>query len=249
VELYEDPRQSVGFFVMGLDLGQAADYSACSVVEIFQNDDEERKKTYIEYDLRLLRRFELGLPYPTVCDEVERMLTTPLLAGKTFLGIDICGVGAGIADMFRERDLRPIAIRSHGGNNVTVVESEFRMPKRDMIGRMRMLFQQGRLRISSKLRDVEIFKTELRNFRMKISQSGHDTYEHHRANMHDDLLISAGMACWLGMREEIWRTIYGDEETPPELLEMMRQIDADPLADERELRRRQSPTYDGRPIF
>ena len=177
------------------------------------------------------------------------LVTGEVGAGKTFLGIDICGVGAGIADMFRERDLRPIAIRSHGGNNVTVVESEFRVPKRDMIGRMRMLFQQGRLRISSKLRDVEIFKTELRNFRMKISQSGHDTYEHHRANMHDDLLISAGMACWLGMREEIWRTIYGDEETPPELLEMMRQIDADPLADERELRRRQSPTYDGRPIF
>jgi len=54
---------------------------------------------------------------------------------------------------------------------------ERHVPKRDVASTIAVLLQTGRLRIARGLKESETLLRELLNFRVKISLSGHDTYE------------------------------------------------------------------------
>lgn len=74
---------------------------------------------------------------------------------------------------------------------------ERRIPKRDVASTIAVLLQTGRLRIARGLKESETLLRELVNFRVKISLSGHDTYEAWREQEHDDLVLAVGLAAWL----------------------------------------------------
>lgn len=44
---------------------------------------------------------------------------------------------------------------------------------------------------------------ELLNFKVEIAMGGHDKYEAWRGGVHDDLVLSAAMACWYGERKPL----------------------------------------------
>jgi hypothetical protein len=71
------------------------------------------------------------------------------------------------------------------------------VPKRDVASTIAVLLQTGRLRIARGLKESETLLRELINFRVKISLSGHDTYEAWREQEHDDLVLAVGLAAWL----------------------------------------------------
>jgi hypothetical protein len=56
------------------------------------------------------------------------------------------------------------------------------------------------LRVAPALSEIETFVAELSNFRVKISASGHDTYDAWRESVHDDLVLSVALACWWAER-------------------------------------------------
>jgi hypothetical protein len=74
---------------------------------------------------------------------------------------------------------------------------ERRVPKRDVASTIAVLLQTGRLRIARDLKESETLLRELLNFRVKISLSGHDSYEAWREQEHDDLVLAVGLAAWL----------------------------------------------------
>jgi hypothetical protein len=53
---------------------------------------------------------------------------------------------------------------------------------------------------------------ELLNFRVKISLSGHDTYEAWREQEHDDLVLAVGLAAWLAENGRDGFLLYIKEE-------------------------------------
>ena len=79
-------------FHVGLDLGQASDYTAIAVVQEAGDD----------LHVRHLERFRHTL-YPDVADRVEALLDSPQLKGKAELVIDTTGVGPAVSDMFSKR--------------------------------------------------------------------------------------------------------------------------------------------------
>ncbi|MEO5346813.1 MAG: hypothetical protein H7834_10615 [Magnetococcus sp. YQC-9] len=182
-------------FLIGLDLGQSADYSALTVLQRFHAEQPSR------YHLRHLERFRLGTPYPDQVERVKALISREPLQGKSHLIVDQTGVGKPVVDMLK-REIQRIPIISiliHGGDAVGEEEGrQFRVPKRDLVGALQLLLQSKRLQVAEGLQDASLLVQELLNFKVKINAGGHDTFEAWREGAHDDLVLSAAMSCWYG---------------------------------------------------
>jgi hypothetical protein len=174
-------------FVVGVDLGQTADYTAIAVLE-------EREKN--SYDVRYLERLR-NTPYPEIVRHLDQLVRR--LSAKPCMAVDATGVGRPVIDMIRDADLPasiyPITLT--GGDAVVRDGMERRVPKRDVASTIAVLLQTGRLRIARGLRESDTLLRELVSFRVKISLSGHDSYEAWRQHEHDDLVLAVGLAAWL----------------------------------------------------
>jgi len=180
-------------YFMGLDLGQAQDYTALTVLEKLEKRGEQS-----EYHVRHLSRLRLGTPYPSIVEYVAKLIQTPQLKGKTHLIVDATGIGAPVVDMFHRAGLSPIAITITGGDSVTGSDYEgYHVPKRDLVGILQVLFQSGRLKVAEALPMAKVFIDELLNFKVKINiQTAHDSYEAWREGVHDDLVLAVALAAW-----------------------------------------------------
>jgi hypothetical protein len=174
-------------YIIGVDLGQTADYTAIAAVEV----------RLPEVHLRHLERLPLGTPYPAVVTHVRTLLATPPLNTNTVLVLDRTGVGAAVADLFVAGGRTPIGITLTGGDKVTREKWHYWVPKRDLVGVLIAMFQTGRLKIAAGLAEAETLTTELMHFRMKVDlRTAHDSYEAWREGVHDDLVLATGLACW-----------------------------------------------------
>jgi len=184
-------------YLIGLDLGQAQDYTAIAVIE--QAEGEEERKPF--YRVRYLKRLPLGTPYPQVVKTVKEIHDTLTKQGikRPYLIADSTGCGRPVFDMFRTAGLSPLGVNIHGGSSVTVDGFFFNVPKRDLVGVLQVLFQTGRLKVAEALPEAKIFVEELLNFRVRINlQTAHDSYEAWREGVHDDMVLAVGIACWYG---------------------------------------------------
>ena len=180
---------------MGLDLGQASDYTALNVLEQKWNPEKRR----YEYELRYLDRVR-GVSYPDIVKRISSMAVSDKLMGSepAKLILDKTGVGAPVADMFRIGPIKPIEITITAGQKPSVVPGGFHVPKRDLVFALLAAFQSGRFRIAEGLHLAKPLMGELTNFKVKINTNGHDSYAAWRETEHDDLVLSAAMATWYG---------------------------------------------------
>lgn len=182
-------------FVMGLDLGQASDYSALTIVE------EQPGPGDTKLHIRHLHRFALATSYPRICEYVAGLLQREPLRGNADLAVDQTGVGAPVADLLRRYGCNPIPIVIHGGDAVTRDGTGFHVPKRDLVSCLQVLLQQERLK-SAQLPGVEVLMAELQNFRVSVNAAtGHDSYGagpagSWRDGEHDDVVLATALACW-----------------------------------------------------
>jgi len=180
-------------FIIGLDLGQVQDYTALTIIEKVYPPDEEHL-----YHLRHIERFPLHTSYPDVVDKVKEYLKSFQTYDSVYLVIDSTGVGLGIMDMFIIEYLYPIGITITGGTEINRDGDNYKVPKRDLVTCLQILFQTERLKIAKNLRHVDTLIQEFSNFRVKITTKGNDTYEAWREGQHDDLVLSVALACWYG---------------------------------------------------
>lgn len=182
-------------FFIGLDLGQASDYTALIIIQRLIEAGES------VYHVRRLERIR-GEPYPDIAKKVLAVQKAPALAGKADLIVDSTGVGAPVVDLLRESRLDPIAISIHGGATVSREGRDWKVPKRDLVGVLQVLLQSGRLKVSNKLKLGPVLQAEMLNFRVKINPvTAHDSYSAWRDNEHDDLVLSAALAAWWAERQ------------------------------------------------
>ena len=174
-------------FIVGLDLGQARDYTALAIIEKMEGEI---------YHVRRLERTR-GTPYPDVVARVKVIVQK--LPGAALV-VDATGVGAPVVDMFRQAGLKPTAIYVHRGDRVTREGKTYRVPKRDLVGCLQVLLQNARLKITpGPLSDV--LTNELMNFRVKIDPiTSHDSYSAWREADHDDLVFAAALGLWWGQK-------------------------------------------------
>jgi phage FluMu gp28-like protein len=189
-------------FVVGVDLAQTSDFTAITVLE---------EKGRGCYQVRFLERLR-NTPYPVIVRRLDELVRR--LPEKPSMAVDATGVGRPVIDMIRDADLAatvyPITLT--GGDEVTRNGLERRVPKRDIASTIAVLLQTGRLRIARGLRESATLLRELLNFRVKISLSGHDTYEAWREQEHDDLVLAVGLAAWLFEKGRDGWLVFFEEE-------------------------------------
>ncbi|MBT9174209.1 MAG: hypothetical protein DDT21_02620 [Syntrophomonadaceae bacterium] len=213
-------------FFIGLDLGQAQDYTAISVVEKLKVPTGEKRvawagiggglygpgrrslrevdKTVTHYHLRCLERPRLGTPYPAIVERVGKLMGNEPLKGKTHLVVDSTGVGAPVVDLLEQAGLHPVAVTITGGDSVSRDGDHYSVPKRDLVSTLQVLFQGGRLKIAEGLPEAGTLVQELLSFRVKIDlKSAHDAYEPWREGIHDDLVLAVALACWYGENQVV----------------------------------------------
>ena len=208
-------------FIVGLDLGTERDYSAAAIVEVVpghlvaQSSANLQEATLARlfpplpgsvesvYYVRQIKRWPLGTSYVEIAESVKRrFLDTQLYApgyAKPVLVVDKTGVGRPVLDQLRAQGLTPLGIGITGAGAVNKQgPRDATVPKRDLALTLQILFQSKRIKLAKNLDEMEALVKELQAFKMKISQSGHDTYEAERESAHDDLVLSVCLAVWLG---------------------------------------------------
>lgn len=182
-------------FYIGLDLGQASDYTALLILHELPDPGGNI------YHVRRLERIR-GEPYPDVAAKVNAIMASPALAGKTDLVVDQTGVGAPVVDLLRQAGLDPVAVSIHGGANVSRDGRNWKVPKRDLVGVLQVLLQSSRFKVSGQLKLGPVLQAEMLNFKVKIDPvTAHDSYSAWRDNEHDDLVLSAALAAWWAERQ------------------------------------------------
>jgi hypothetical protein len=199
-------------FYVGLDLGQAADYTALAVVQGGTDKNPETGEAERYLRLRHLERYELRTPYPEIADKVAALMREEALSpnehdpsrariyrSEPRLIVDNTGVGVAVSDLLKARGLKFEAVTITGGDRThrTKTGGTWRVPKRDLVAALEVPFHTGELKIAKDLALAPTLKKELLNFRRKVDlRTAHDSYEHWREGDHDDLVLAAALACW-----------------------------------------------------
>ncbi len=196
----EDP-----IHIIGVDLGQAADYTAVAIAERTRVPTGDvsragRPKKEAHYAVRHLHRFRLGTAYPAIVDQLAELAANPALEPEPILIVDTTGVGAPVFDLLYERaQASPVfGITITGGDQVASDSTHYRVPKRDLVSSLNVLLQTKRLRFASAMPEAQILRHELQQFRVRITATAHDTYGVWREGAHDDLVLAVAMTCWYG---------------------------------------------------
>lgn len=198
-------------YLIGVDLGQAQDYTAITITEktliekeISALPGQDAERVYdTRYFLRFIERPALGTAYPDIVNRVKGICDNPDIRRDFNLIVDSTGVGKPVIDMLRREGLYPIPILITGGTQV--VEDPmggYHVPKRDLAYALQVVFQARRIQIADGLKDADTFALELQNFRVKIDKrTAHDSYEAWREGEHDDIVLSVAMAVWYGEKD------------------------------------------------
>jgi len=183
-----------GLFWIGLDLGQATDYTAICVIEQLGSTLEGDDKPV--YHLRHIERPQLGTPYPRIVARLCELVTTPEINDRYLIVADATGVGAPVVDLLHEASLAVAPVTITGGDAPVCIDGHWRVPKRDLVFALLAALQTDRLKVAAGLDLGPLLVNELLNFKVKISAAGHDSYAAWREGVHDDLVLSAALAVW-----------------------------------------------------
>lgn len=191
---------------LSADLGQAADYSALiagqtwvSIERTHQRGAYEMQQTLVlergiqSYRVVNAHRPRLGTSYPAIAAQIDAFLED--LPDADLL-VDGTGVGKGVIDILRSRNLRPIAITITGGIEVNRISQwDIRVPKTELVSALIAASQEDRLRIAPGLPLRDVLAQEIASFSPRQTATGHTTYEG-RDGVHDDLVLGLAIGVW-----------------------------------------------------
>lgn len=204
-------------FVLGVDVGQSADYTTAVVIERIDPADRYEEKTswtwgsfgpikitdkrLVEpkgkepvYAIRHAERWK-DKPYPElvslVVNRAKALPEPPLVA------LDATGCGRPVGDLFDAAHLNLCRILIHGGDTARYESPFWRVPKRDLVSIVQVALQNGTLKIAAGQEWTRLLTDELRAFRVVINpETSHDSYSAWRERDHDDLVLGAAVGLW-----------------------------------------------------
>jgi len=187
------PAPLVDYFA-GLDLGQAADYSALVIAERTRRADPARGER-VTFGVRHIHRWHLGTSYTVIAADLKGMYAAGPLAGST-LAIDRTGVGRGVSDMIRDSGIQAhcraytITAGSRPGPGT--------VPKKELVAAIQVPLQERRLTFADALEFTSLLQSELEHFRVKVTADRNETFESWRERDHDDLVLALALALYAG---------------------------------------------------
>jgi hypothetical protein len=160
-------------YFIGLDLGQARDYTAVVVLEHTETYAVPPPKTGRDafemvgigdstgkpsrpisftptaetYHVRYCRRFPLGTPYPEIVRWTSTQVRNIMTRARVGLIIDATGVGRAILDMFRDAQLKVVPVNVTSGQYDNFAKGVWNVPKKDLASATKFLLDKKVLKI------------------------------------------------------------------------------------------------------
>jgi hypothetical protein len=190
-------------FFVGLDLGQAVDYTAFAVLERQVTLGELDRATYerpevVSLRLRYVERMALDTPYPAVVERMYEVVRSSDLLGRCDLVVDGTGVGRPVVDFVQTAGVGcrvwPVSITP--GERESYSDGYYRVPKRDLVTKLQLLLQRGALQIAGRMKDGEMLLREMREMRVRVTDEGREQFGVWRSGEHDDLVLAAALSVW-----------------------------------------------------
>lgn len=209
-------------YAIGLDLGQAQDFSALAVVEhvdvvppgwaafrYFDKDPDTGMHLPfarpgvppMTRELRVvhLQRWQLGTPYHQIVEDVAVLARSHELNGARFY-FDRSGVGRPVGDLLWEAYMRGhLGDTMPEGRTITGAERSSRAgtAKKDLIAALEIPIQQGNFKIPAGLPLADVLERELTSFKLKLApKTGREKFDIERraGEGHGDLVIAVALA-------------------------------------------------------
>jgi hypothetical protein len=133
------------------------------------------------------------------------------------LAVDKTGCGSPVVDALWEKQpqalLRPVLITA--GFETTVVDGCWHVPKRELVGSVRMVLDDRRIEVPETIPEQKVLERELVAFRAKVTAKGNETFEADwRQAPHDDMVLGTAMALFFGEREPYWEDLVPPTQPP-----------------------------------
>lgn len=214
--------------ILGIDLGSSAtDRTALSVAYVTPTKktwvEQERDLTRSEYarygapfryEVSHMQRLPLGTSTPDIVGMVSEVIER--IPGDTLIVLDITATGKAALDPFQRagiRNLLPVSLV--GGDKLTESDKVLKVPKKDLIGNLKIAFEAGEMKIARSLPDAELLIRELTNFRMTHNIRNTGDLEEWREGESDDLVFAVALSCFGGRWwSERMGTILVDQDEP-----------------------------------
>mgnify|MGYP001566717651 FL=1 len=184
-------------FRIGIDLGQRVDNSAVCLVE------ETETKTVV----RLLTKYPLGTPYPSVMRTIAEYVYKPAsqLGDVLSFAVDATGVGTVPAQMLQEM-LPEARVEPFIFTN---------QKKRELVGKVKVLHSFGKLRFATKRGDEYYNRTltelitEMKQLQAKVirEDASNPEIEVFKTGQHDDLFTALALAVKDISIKETWEDV------------------------------------------
>jgi hypothetical protein len=200
-------------YYVGLDLGQKQDFSALAVIDRVDvstgRDQWGRQLFEVQHHVVHLARFQIGIDYTRIVEEVRKLLLTPELRGRARLIVDATGVGVAVFDLLVKAQLSPIGVTITAGHEAKINDTGgFHVPKKDLIARLQVLLEQSRLKVARSLPEAEILTEEMLAFGSRTTDSGNEVFGNFKAGSHDDLVLAICVATWYSEQYGISGFVY-----------------------------------------
>lgn len=203
----DKPAAPPGRYFVGLDLGQAQDYTALAAIHQSGWQVPLAVSVKPAYATRLLQRWPLHSAYTEIVADLRKVLgRIPADYPDVTLCVDATGVGRAVVDMIRKAALprvKLVPITITAGNEVNYNEGYWHVPKKELVGVMSLLLQDRRFQVVPSLRESKTLMRELGTFKVKVKAgTGNETFESWRERDHDDLVFAVALPCWFAERSQ-----------------------------------------------
>lgn len=185
-------------FILGLDLGQAADSTGLAVVE------QARVDKGVTFSVRHLQRFPPGTAYAAIGVAVNDVIREGSL-GRPAVVTGITAVGPGVLKLLRAKltpaRIAPVMITT--ATTAVEIDRVWQAPKRDLVTALQLNLQERRLTIAAGIADAGLLVRELSAFRARVTAPLDGTLDW-RDRPGDDLVLAIALALWWSERHPPW---------------------------------------------
>jgi len=190
---------------IGVDLGQARDYTAIVVSESYRPTAiGPRDWPELRHRLRWIERLRLGLDYHLQAQRIAELAEAAQVQTRDTpsLVVDATGVGRPIVDLLRRvtgLPVRPV-IFTAGEDETFSDDGIHRVPKHYLEHAFDLVWQQKRWEAVTDCPNVPILEEEMKAMMRWRTKRGHDTFGA-RSGQHDDVVMATWLAIWWGERQ------------------------------------------------
>ena len=174
--------------IMGLDLGQQRDYSVLTVAyPVFGAEGN------LSIEVPYMYRYPLRMSYMHVVEYLGQFIEEKKLEDYVLV-VDHTGVGRPVVDLLDDYGIYSVGLTITGGHRARWMTGRaVTVPKFELISRLQVAIQCGRLQLAKGMACLDILIKELINFK---ASPGSGSKMEGSGGVHDDTVLSLAMVVW-----------------------------------------------------